>query len=109
VRDLGVGAQGEDVTELQNRLIEAGVYSGPVTGYFGPLTQGAVAAYQRKMGIVDTGFFGPLTRAEINKGLEMAESKVTNPQALAQIQSLQAKLAELMAQLVAKLKEQAGQ
>ncbi|MDO8523404.1 MAG: peptidoglycan-binding protein, partial [bacterium] len=68
-RNLGLGMKDSDVSELQNRLTKDGIYFGPVTGYFGPLTLAAVKAYQAAhpaIGYV-TGFVGPLTRAELNK------------------------------------------
>ncbi len=58
--------QGSDVAELQKRLTDEGVYSGPITGYFGPLTQAGVKEYQIKNGISAIGVVGPLTRAKLN-------------------------------------------
>ncbi len=65
--NLSVGSSGQDVLELQNRLVAEGYLSATPTGYFGPLTEAAVTAYQRAHGIVDTGYVGVLTRAELNK------------------------------------------
>lgn len=72
-RDLTIGSQGTDVSMLQAFLIAEA--SGPATeallaagatGYFGPITQSALAEYQAKVGISPTsGYFGPLTRARI--------------------------------------------
>jgi peptidoglycan hydrolase-like protein with peptidoglycan-binding domain len=45
----------EHVRELQYRLRWAGVYTGPVTGYFGDLTSAAVKRYQRRERIAVTG------------------------------------------------------
>ncbi|MDP3013122.1 MAG: peptidoglycan-binding domain-containing protein, partial [Candidatus Subteraquimicrobiales bacterium] len=53
--NLQIGAKGDSVTELQKRLTAEGVYSGPITGYFGPLTSAGVKAYQNKYGISQTG------------------------------------------------------
>ncbi len=71
--DLEVGAEGPLVTALQAFLILKN--SGPnaqklagagATGYFGPITQAALAEYQRSVGITPAvGYFGPLTRAYI--------------------------------------------
>jgi hypothetical protein len=109
VRDLSLGSEGADVIALQNRLIQAGVYGGPVTGYFGPLTLGAVQAYQRKMGISPTaGYVGPITRAELNKGLAFG-NPTSNPLTTQQITEERTQLLSLLQQLLAKLKEQAGQ
>ncbi len=67
VTDLTLGSTGDEVTALQNRLTEEGLYTGPITGYFGPLTQAAVIRYQTAHGIVPAvGYFGPLTREEMN-------------------------------------------
>ena len=45
----------EHVRELQYRLTWAGVYSGPVTGYFGELTQRAVKQFQQQYDLRVTG------------------------------------------------------
>jgi lipoprotein-anchoring transpeptidase ErfK/SrfK len=45
----------EHVHELQYRLRWAGVYDGPVTGYFGDLTKSAVRTYQKREGLRVTG------------------------------------------------------
>lgn len=72
-RDLTLGSQGSDVSSLQAFLI--GEDTGPsakallaagATGYFGPITQRALAEYQAEAGISPaSGYFGPLTRARI--------------------------------------------
>lgn len=65
-RSLTVGAQGADVTALQNYLIKGG-YSIPAgaTGYFGAQTQAAVAAWQAANGIAPAaGYFGPISQAK---------------------------------------------
>lgn len=88
--NLALGSRGDDVTELQNRLTKEGMYSGPITGYFGQMTQKAVTAYQSKMGVFATGFFGPLTRAQLN-GSQVAGASTVNPDIAAreaQIESL---------------------
>jgi hypothetical protein len=65
---LKKGMQNEAVRQLQQRLIKEGVYTGPVTGYFGVLTEAAVKAYQRAQGFETVGMLGPLTRARLNTG-----------------------------------------
>ena len=45
----------EHVHELQYRLRWAGVYDGPVTGYFGELTKAAVRKYQKREGLDVSG------------------------------------------------------
>ncbi|MDP3724903.1 MAG: peptidoglycan-binding domain-containing protein [Nanoarchaeota archaeon] len=59
--------RGSDVRELQSRLTEAGVYSGPITGYFGALTQAGVRKYQIAKNILpQSGYVGPLTRLALS-------------------------------------------
>lgn len=64
-RSLTVGAQGADVTQLQTALESTGDLVIPVgvsKGYFGGLTQAALASYQAKNGIAPAaGYFGPIT------------------------------------------------
>jgi hypothetical protein len=57
----------DDVRALQHALLLEKVYTGPVTGYFGPMTFAAVKAFQEKYGISPvTGFVGELSRAKLN-------------------------------------------
>jgi peptidoglycan hydrolase-like protein with peptidoglycan-binding domain len=63
---IGMGSKGIDVTELQKRLTVLGVYTGPVTGTFGPLTQAAVKQFQSAHGLDQFGYVGPGTRAALN-------------------------------------------
>lgn len=72
-RDLELGMKGDDVRILQTFLI--GQNKGPraqalaqvgATGYFGPLTQAALAEYQAAVGITPAvGYFGSRTRAHV--------------------------------------------
>ena len=63
---LDIGSTGADVTALQNKLTSLGLYSGPITGYFGSLTQAAVEAFQGQHNINQVGYVGPSTRAALN-------------------------------------------
>jgi peptidoglycan hydrolase-like protein with peptidoglycan-binding domain len=63
---LSVGSTGADVTALQNRLTQDGFYSGPITGYFGSLTQAGVERFQSAHGLSQIGSVGPGTRAALN-------------------------------------------
>ncbi len=67
-RFLSVGSQGAEVTALQQYLAAKGFYSGPVTGFFGSLTETAVKKYQTARGIAPAGYVGPGTRAALNRG-----------------------------------------
>ncbi len=63
---LKLGDKNADVTQLQERLTTEGVYSGPVNGSFGPLTEAAVKKYQTQHGLTPLGSVGPGTRAALN-------------------------------------------
>jgi hypothetical protein len=56
-RILYQGVQGNDVKALQQILTQLRFYSGPVTGYFGPLTEEVVRTYQRWAGVAADGVF----------------------------------------------------
>ncbi len=75
-KPLSRGVTGSDVITLQNVLIKEGLLApGNNTGFFGPLTEAAVKAFQKKYNIVlsgtasTTGFgvTGPKTRAKVNE------------------------------------------
>jgi Putative peptidoglycan binding domain len=63
---LAVGSTGTDVIELQKRLTAEGVYSGPINGNYGALTEAAVMQYQTLHGLSPIGIVGPGTRAALN-------------------------------------------
>ncbi len=66
-RSLTVGSSGADVTCLQNYLTGTGhfTFSGGSTGYFGPITQAAVAAWQAANSVAPAvGYFGPISQAK---------------------------------------------
>lgn len=77
IRNLTVGMRGDDVIALQTVLISKS--TGPKalllleagsTGYFGALTQAALAEYQATHAISPAvGYFGPITRAQIAAAL----------------------------------------
>ena len=64
---LSIGSTGSEVKALQQQLKDDGVYSGPITGTFGSLTEVAVKKYQAKHGLKQVGVVGPGTRALLNK------------------------------------------
>ncbi len=66
-KPLKFGMSGTEVTELQKRLREEGVYTGPITGYYGNLTVAAVKKYQKIHKLTQLGSVGPGTRAALNK------------------------------------------
>lgn len=106
-RNLSVGSEGSDVSQLQTILTTLGHYTyGEITGYYGQATQAAVQRYQCAKGIVcfgtpaSTGYgaVGPKTRATLN-GQGTVVSGDRRAQLLATIEQLKARLADLMLQL----------
>lgn len=61
-RNLGIGAQGDDVHILQSFLHEQNMLDVPPTGYFGERTSDAVRRWQIAEGMQAAGTFGPLSR-----------------------------------------------
>lgn len=69
-RSLTLGSSGADVTCLQNYLMSTGhfTFAGGATGYFGPVTRSAVAAWQAANGVAPAaGFWGPVSQARYNQ------------------------------------------
>jgi hypothetical protein len=85
--NLTVGSTGADVTALQTTLVGGGFLTMPAgvnMGYFGALTQAAVAKYQVAKGITPAaGFVGPITRAALNAGGAVAGALCPNGMTLA--------------------------
>lgn len=67
-RNLTVGSKGDDVSALQQILINGGFLNiAAPTGYFGSMTKAALAAWQSSKGIAPAvGYFGPISRAAIS-------------------------------------------
>ncbi|MGC9610945.1 MAG: peptidoglycan-binding protein [Minisyncoccia bacterium] len=111
---LQKGSKGDDVTELQNRLTAEGVYSGPITGYFGSLTEASVKALQKKYSISAIGVVGPATMAKLNSSLVEAPAggqvlgASTSAETEAKITALRTQMTTLMTQLLKLLQEQAA-
>ena len=55
------GERGVEITELQKQLIATGDYTGRIDGRFGPGTEAAVMAFQKREGLVTDGIAGPVT------------------------------------------------
>ena len=72
---LTVGAKGDEVTRLQQRLKDLGYLSGKVDGQFGGGTKRAVIAFQRRNGLDTDGVAGENTLARL-----YAEDAVPAPQ-----------------------------
>lgn len=57
--EIGYGDTGPDVAEAQCLLRRAGISPGGIDGMFGPLTQRAAKAFQRREGLTVDGMLGP--------------------------------------------------
>ena len=66
---------GSSVTTLQRQLTAAGFYNGPITEYYGEMTEAAVVRFQRANGLVTDGIAGPATLSV----LEGSSSITTSP------------------------------
>src|SRR5947209_1474418 len=53
--------RGDDVINLQERLLELGYDAGPADGIFGPGTEAGLRAFQRDYGLTSDGTCGPAT------------------------------------------------
>lgn len=63
---LRPGSEGDEVLALQNALKAQGYFKHDPTGYYGPVTVDAVAAFQEAHGIDALGVVGPSTRLALN-------------------------------------------
>jgi peptidoglycan hydrolase-like protein with peptidoglycan-binding domain len=55
---LTFGSRGEEVMELQKSLSEQGVFSSPISGYYGEATLAAMKRYQSAHGLTSLGNLG---------------------------------------------------
>jgi Putative peptidoglycan binding domain len=62
---LKLDAQGDDVVFLQRQLKALGVFNGTIDGDFGPQTQAAVIAAQKRLSLTADGVVGPATWAAL--------------------------------------------
>ncbi len=67
ISTLREGMRSAAVKQLQQQLDKVGTFNGPTTGYYGPITKGAVAAFERSHGLRADGIADPVTRAAIAK------------------------------------------
>lgn len=74
---LKKGDRGSDVTSLQKTLQDAGYFNGPITGYYGPLTEAAVKKFQEAKGIKSDGVAGADTQGKL--GTSASAPKINEP------------------------------
>jgi predicted chitinase len=67
VGPISMGAQGQQVTDLQNRLKALGFDPGAADGAFGPGTEAQVRAFQQSQGLTADGVVGPQTLGRLNE------------------------------------------
>lgn len=65
--DMHSGSSGPAVSQLQSTLKKLGYFNVDVTGYYGSITENAVAGFQRDFGVPGTGYTGPITRNVLNQ------------------------------------------
>jgi peptidoglycan hydrolase-like protein with peptidoglycan-binding domain len=71
LNELKKGSKGEQVKALQRMLHTMGYNIGsnnPIDGDFGPMTDAAVRAYQKKYGLIVDGLVGEQTWTKLLKG-----------------------------------------
>lgn len=66
-RLLGLGDEGDDVMDVQQKLRRLGYYSSGLDGIFDELTQTAVERFQQDYGLEVDGIVGPVTYQALNK------------------------------------------
>lgn len=63
---LMFGDSGDRVSALQRRLADLGYYNGPISGYYGELTEAAVSDFQESQGLTVDGVVGSGTWNALN-------------------------------------------
>lgn len=71
-RTLRLGDRGTDVKEVQKMLKKIGYYRAKLDGYYGPITEKAVIAFQKDQQIFADGVVGPVTLSALQKAYAVA-------------------------------------
>lgn len=66
---LRQGSQGEQVERLQRALARLKLYAGKIDGDFGPVTEAALEAFQRRSSILADGVFGSTSMQKFNRAV----------------------------------------
>ena len=102
-----VGGTGTQIKHIQQFLIERGFLNiATTTGYFGPVTQAAVMAYQKAHGLPQTGIIDQATFAAMNS---FGSSTTAASSGAPSVASLAAEIAALEAKLAALQSQSGGQ
>nr|MCU0518665.1 peptidoglycan-binding protein [Oscillatoria sp. Prado101] len=73
------GDSGAQVTAVQERLAAAGYYEGPITGYYGSLTEAAVIRFQQAKGLPADGVVGGDTEVALGTQKQAAPKPKSGP------------------------------
>lgn len=84
---LQEGDSGEQVMALQQLLIQTGDFTVEPTGYFGPITGAALAAFQARYGLTPDGVAGPETWAALEAAVRPTTHVVSSGETLSFIAS----------------------
>ena len=74
VEPLRLGSRGSEVKAVQKRLKELGYLNDSADGVFGPKTEAAVKAFQKRNGLTADGVVGTATRAKLDSSSAKAAS-----------------------------------
>ncbi|NEO26176.1 MAG: beta-propeller fold lactonase family protein [Kamptonema sp. SIO4C4] len=75
------GQDSPAVKQLQQELLAKGYFNGPTTGYYGPLTEGAVRRFQQAHNLQPDGIFGPNTEQALRGGSPTPTPSSASPSA----------------------------
>ena len=78
---LKSGSQGEQVRNLQRQLKALGFYNGQADGDYGPATEEAVKAFQKKHGLEDDGIIGVKTWTKLAATAPTVKNKKSDKEA----------------------------
>lgn len=87
--NLARGMRTAAVSELQRALTRLGYSTGVISGYFGPVTERQVRAYQRIEKLPVTGIAGPLTKAALTVDLQRLDDVARAERAAAEAAATQ--------------------
>ena len=82
------------VRRIQTQLKALGYFTGPVSGFYGPLTVAAVKAFQQAAGLTADGVWGPQTKAALASA-QTKSSGSSSALSSAAVQTLQKDLTRL--------------